>query len=376
MRSLGDRFPRRTRLLLVEALVTRFTLFVTAFAAALSIPDRSGSAFHHIASNPFVDMMWRWDTPFYAAIAVNGYGWQHGQWNGGNTFFPGYPMLLRPLLTLLQSNDKALALGLGILLSNIFLAVTVIYLDKLVRLDYDERTARHVRWLIWTAPMSIFFAGMYSESMFLFACVVTLYLARRGKWHAAAIAAMLAGLTRTTGLALVFPLFYEAWHTGFQRKHLFAILAPIASFVFYPALVGWQLGDWTAYFQITSSEWNRTFALPWEAFTAYFSSPLVLFGFQPSLFDLFFTVSFALLALAVFRLRISYGLFSAGIVILPLFSGMLVSMPRYVAVAFPIYLLIAEFIKRSRNRQIAVYGLSICAAVIVIARFVNWYWVA
>ena len=171
-------------------------------------------------------MMWRWDAPYYAAIAINGYGWQYGQWHGSASFFPAYPLLLRPFLALFQITDRAVALGMGILVSNLFLVAFVIMLDRLVRLDDGDDAAHHVRWLIWTSPMSIFFVGMYTESMFMFMCVVALYYSRQDNWLLASLGAFLAGLTRPLGVVLALPLLYESWRAGFQHRHLLGVVAP------------------------------------------------------------------------------------------------------------------------------------------------------
>jgi hypothetical protein len=92
--------------------------------------------------------------------------------------------------------------------------------------------------------------------------------------------------------------------------------------------------------------------------------------------DLAFIVAFLALGLAMLRnFRPSYALFVFLGAAVPATSGILLSMPRYVAILFPAFIALAVWGRREwLDRAIVVISLLLLALFTVM--FANWYWVA
>jgi hypothetical protein len=79
-----------------------------------------------------------------------------------------------------------------------------------VRRDFDEQVARCTVLYLSVFPSAFFLFAPFTESVFLALAVWAIEAARRRAWGLAAVAALLAGLTRTQGFLLALPLAWEA----------------------------------------------------------------------------------------------------------------------------------------------------------------------
>jgi hypothetical protein len=87
-----------------------------------------------------------------------------------------------------------------------------------------------------------------------------------------------------------------------------------------------------------------------------------------------------LAAVALRRLRPSYGLFALAGVLLPLMTPSrvlpLYSMPRFIGVLFPLFVAAAVLLRRRPLLRAGVIAGAAALQGLFIARFVLWYWVA
>jgi hypothetical protein len=193
--------------------------------------------------------------------------------------------------------------------------------------------------------------------------------------------AFLAGMTRVMGWTLVLPLMWEARS---QRKHgpvplafrSLAAIAPPLALSLYIWSVGMALSKPTAFFAITESVWKQGAGWPWRAFTEFFNGPMAVFGWRRSLIDLAFTLAFLGLAVWAFRLRPAYGLYALAAIAFPVMSGTLNSMPRYAAIVFPAYIVLAQWANGHRWRILLLMAASALMAAFAATRFVTWHWIA
>lgn len=360
----------------VEFAVTRLLVVLAGVAALAFIPSVTGPEYHHISTNPLVDMWSRWDAAYYLDIAFGVNGSQAGLAGGNSAFFPILPALINSGLGFIPHASRAAGVAIGVLISNLALLAATIFLQALVRLDFGPVVAWNVRWLIWLSPVSIFFSGIYTESLFLLFSVLAVYCARRQQWLAAGLAGFIAGLTRPVGFVLVIPLLWLAWQQDQFLKRLPAAIGPALGYGVYIGLVGLANGEPLAYFSINRSIWSISLSAPWQAFTHYFAGPPTLFGWERSLVNLAFTVGYFALAMGVFRSSKANGWYSLALLVVPLVTGVLVGMPRYGAVAFPLYSVLAGWMGENRRRQLLVLGGSFALSLVFTARFVTWRWVA
>ncbi|MBK8029291.1 MAG: glycosyltransferase family 39 protein [Chloroflexi bacterium] len=378
---------RRDLVILLTAFaVTRLFVVVIGVLSMTYLDSTQGEEYTHLLDGgPALDMWYRWDAGFYATIAIEGYDWVNEQQPTGDmAFFPLYPGLIH-LVSGLTPTGCALSpylstcatLG-GLLVSNVALFAATVVLFDLVRRRFDRATAWRAALLLLVSPISIFLSGVYTESLFLLLSLLTFWLIVR-RWFLVAIAvAMLACLTRSVGVALYPALLYIAWQSPPQQRILRILLAqiPLLIFVGYILGAGLYVGDPFAYFGAYEQVWGRTAGNPIEAFTIYFSgAEVALFGWHPAWLDLILTLIYLALAVLVWRKDRAWGLFTVFALLIPIASGTLSAMPRYGAVIFPLYIVLALYARQIWS-ALVIYGASLGLALLTISRFVTWKWIA
>jgi Gpi18-like mannosyltransferase len=370
------------RVILLFFAATRVGLVIVVLSAFVWLPTVTGPEYHHVSDNPLIDVWHRWDAAYFTGIAMRGYGWQAGYATGDATFMPFYPLFINLALRLLPHPTRADATVIGVILSNVCLLVSLFVFDALLALDIQDRRLRRLALgLFLAAPATVFFSAVYTESLFMLLSLTAIYAARREHWAIAGAAGFLAGLTRVMGWTVALPLIWEAWRQRERRTfsrwmHGMTAIAPTFALPLYAITVGITLGKLDAYFSITQQVWKQGWGWPWRTFAEFLVGPLSFWGWQGSVIDLSFTLVFLLLSISAFRLRPGYGLYSMAVVLFPVWSGTLLSMPRYVAVAFPAYIVLAQWAFRQRWRTVALLIGSALLAALFAARFVTWRWVA
>ncbi len=343
----------------------------------------------------------RWDSVWYLAIADDGYG------DGAReAFFPLYPLLVRLVSVPLHS-----ALIGGALLSTALLAVALVLLHRLVALDHPRAVARNAVLVTALFPMSFFFSAVYSESLFLTLSIGAVYAARRERWAWAGALGMLAATTRSAGVLLLVPLaMIYLWDVGRPslrtRRPLRAdalwLLAVPLGLALYCGLLA--LGGHDALAPFDAQEvWFRSFAGPfagtwdglvaaWQGarqllsgarepvyFTAWGGDPFV--GARHNI-ELFAWLVLALVATAgvLRRLPAAYGAYVVAALALPLSYPVgpqpLMSLPRFVAVLFPLAIWLAVWMTGRAARERIVLGAFAVALAIYTGIFATWHWVA
>src|SRR5262249_47750700 len=164
----------------------------------------------HLSPNahPFVNMWARWDSGWYLDIAEHGYSFVPGK-QSNVAFFPLYPELMHVFHLVIPLPRDVGWLDDGIILSNVALLVALIYLYRLVRLDYERPTAARAVLYLCVFPTTLFLSAVYSESLFLALVVAAFYYARTARWFVAGLLAAAAAVCKPPGILLVVPLAYE-----------------------------------------------------------------------------------------------------------------------------------------------------------------------
>jgi hypothetical protein len=355
-------------------LATRVPLILIAPLAAVVIGQRQGQ--HFTASHSVWLSVWgRWDAQHYLAIATNGY---HGT---DMAFFPLYPFAVHVLGGLIGNH-----LAAGLIISNLSFFVALTYLYALVRLEYgDDTTAYHAIFYIAIFPTAIFFSAVYTESLFLALTVASVYYARHGNYVTAGIFGALASMTRVEGMLTAIPLAYEAW-TGWRERRGTTLTRGIAGVLLVPcgllaymaylyALVGDPL-----YFLKVQDNWHRHLAPPWVSIINTLKDlahhPLASPGSANHMIELAFTLVFLVLMVAAFRtLRPSYAWYFAASLLVPMSTSSLMSMPRFVLVIFPAFMLLALWGRRPLVNS-AIVALSLPLLGLFTVLFADWYWLA
>ena len=303
--------------------------------------------------------LYGWDADSYATLAAQGYPTTPG--DHLDAFLPLYPLFMRVPMTVGLSPAVS-----GILISLIAQCVALIAIDMLVTHERDARTGLFAIWLMALAPMGIFLDVVYTESTFIAAAAVSLYLARQGRLAAASVAAMVAGATRITGIVLGPVLLLEWLVRQYRRRRaegslpplrdlavvpLFAL--PVVPFVLFSLYLGAHTGDLNSYHEAqTGSSFNHDLALPWHGFLADWNQLTP----DNTFYDTWWReVVYGLCGVGLcvagwldFRFPRSLALYCTLVFVLSTSITFWLSVPRYLLGIFPIVIVLADLTGRIR----------------------------
>jgi hypothetical protein len=368
---------------LAAFLVTRLGIAAVAYFSSPILADSDIPPYHLRPENILLDVFGsRWDTGFYLSIAQDGYRFQ-GVELPSVAFFPLLPLLIRAFTWLL--GDPLLA---GVVIANLALFSASVFLYLLAAREWGGAVAGRAVWYLLVFPTSFFGSAIYSESLFLLAAVLALYLARQRLWGGAALAGMLAALSRLTGL-LVAPLLLGEW--WLQRRDssgraslagLFAALAVPLGTGAYMLYLNLAFGDPLAFLH-GSAAWGRVLRSPWVTVAELIQAPpggwasALAAGQLPldNWLDLGFVLFFLVLGVVLLtQRRWGEGFFVTFGALLPLSTALLMSQRRYVWVLFPTYILLARWGGNPLVDRV-ILVLSAIGLGLFTALFANWYWV-
>lgn len=337
----------------------------------------------------------RWDTTWFLGIAEDGYTEELD-----TAFFPLYPLLVRALVAPFASEEALLVSAFVVSLA-CFLGALVL-LQRLVELELGRKTAVASVWLLALFPAAVYFGAPYSESLFLLVSVGAFYAARTEHWAWAGILAAAASATRSAGLVLMVPLVIFWLRSDPRRLGALAWLgvAPLG-IAAYAVYLGIDYGDALAFVDAQEA-WKRDFAGPlvgaWDGLTAAWDGVRQLLGgsAETVYFDraggdpdanarinvmLFAFLVFAAVAVVgtLRRLPLPYGAYALVALVLPLSWPVdpqpLMSLPRFVAVLFPLFIWLALVCEEHR-RTVPVAVASAAGLAFFTIRFASWEWIS
>ena len=415
---LSRALPARLALAVDEAVadawralwISRLLVWVAAIAAValFGLSDRAADFDPAGLTTPYgatgdalAAPLGRWDSVWFMAIAADGYG-------GGarEAFFPLYPLLVR-----IAGAPFGSALIGGAVASTALLGVALVLLHRLVALDHGRAVARNAVLVTALFPMSFFFSAVYSESLFLALSIGAVYAARRERWAWAGALGMLAATTRSAGVLLLVPLaMIYLWDV---RRPSLRAMRPLRADALWLALVPLGLVAYCAFLALGGHDplapfnaqevWFRSFAGPfmgaWDGlvaavqgarqllsgarepvyFTAAGGDPFVVARHN---IELLVWLVLALVAVAgvLRRLPAAYGAYVVAALALPLSYPVgpqpLMSLPRFVAVLFPLAIWLALWMTGRAARERLVVAAFAVGLAIYSAIFATWHWVA
>jgi hypothetical protein len=259
----------------------------------------------------------------------------------------------------------------GWIVSCVFLAIGAGMLVRLTREFHPDIDPQMTVAFLLVYPMAFFLNAVYSESLFLFLSVATVYFALKRNFPVACIWAALASATRIAGVFLVVLLLVEfvqahGWRSVFTRRVWPLAVAPLGALAFFT--YHWiEFGDFFLYLK-AQAPYGRRFILNPSDFEIRNSPDLA-----NTLFDVFYGAAAILLGVvALRRLRLSYGLYMLVSLGIAVSSGTILGLARYALVLFPIHL-IGAGIRSPVGRSAWLFGSTLLLALNIIC-FVNHYW--
>lgn len=257
-------------------------------------------------------------------------------------FFPLFPLLWRAAAFL--TGGFALT---GIILSNVFFFFALLAVHR-TALAYGVESLTADRALLYLAafPTSYFFSLPMAESLFLLLTASAFLAAKRQLWLLASGLAALAAATRFSGLLLLPVLLI----LQFQADRSLRLSAKTLTLAFVPVgLIAFMIylysitGNALAFAAIEPA-WGRRAQFFPLTLLEYLRQPLELsYKWNFKSFNFVITMLVFVCGIVLLKRRQwAFAIYVLGCAILPLSSGTLQSMARYMMVAFPIFFVMGE----------------------------------
>jgi hypothetical protein len=369
-------------------------LFMRAGALAVSYLPEADPAGDPLEPPGFLNYWAHWDGAWYAEIATQGYGVRAPE---STAFFPLYPMLVK--------FGSALPGGpavWGVLISLLCIVFAMFFVYRIAEDLYGVRAAKVATLALAFFPTAFFLNAVYTEALFLALTAGAVWAARvRRNLLLAGLLGAFAAATRNLGVLLVIPLLFEwlRYRREFGVRGLAGLALVPAGLAGYAIFLRERFGDPFVFAGQQSAYWERELTDPlttmgraWHTAgdgLRYVLEPSSLFLGSPAgpsleasnTLNLVFLIFFLLLMLAGFAvLPPGLSLYAFLIVLLPVLTPApefpLMSLPRFVLGAFPVFLVIGYLLSRSRPALILYLLLSSGLGVALTALFTTWRWVA
>ncbi len=369
-------------------------VFMGAGALAAAYLPQAEPAGDPLGPSGFLGYWAHWDGAWYSQIATEGYGERAPE---STAFFPLYPMLVRFGSGLL--GGPALW---GVLISLLCTALALFFVYRVAEKVYDARAARAATLALAFFPTAFFLNAVYTEALFLALTAGAVWAASvRRDLLLAGVFGALAAATRNVGVLLLIPLLFE-WLTHrreFGARGLAGLSLVPLGLAGYAFFLWGRFGDPLLFARQQEDYWERELTNPlttageaWRAAgegAKYLLDPSTLFlntSATPALdasntLNLAFLAFFLIVAVTGFAvLPPGLSLYTFVIVLLPVLTPAprfpLMSMPRFVLGAFPVFLVLGYLLSRSRPALVLWLLLGGGLGIALTALFTTWRWVA
>lgn len=327
-----------------------------------------------------IDVWARWDSGWYMSVIREGYTLRGdlNQVQSNVSFFPLYPFAVRALTWPVPPDlrrDVVIVLA-GALLSTLMLlaASLLLYRLALELTDRREVAQRTIRYLL-LFPTAFIFSALYTEATFLFFAVAAFFAAHRRAWGWAAVAAALLALTRHVGIlalpALIW-LYFDSidWQPRRVGRGLLWLLLVPTGLLLHLTWLYQLTGDFLAPIRVQQS-YDRTLSWPWQTWLNPINPNMAMTPLER-----FFVLLFLFCAVvALVRLPSpGYGLYALALIGVPLFTGTLYGTLRFIMVAFPVYIILAQAGRRPWVDQSLQFGMFALQIFLMVA-WSQFYWV-
>ncbi|MFC1790407.1 mannosyltransferase family protein [Patescibacteria group bacterium] len=333
---------------------------------------------------------WLWnranfDGVHFFSIAQNGYGLYQ------QAFFPLYPLVTRFLGRFLGGQS----LLAGWLVSFFSLGVGLEVFFRLLKVDWPEKTAQQTILFLLFFPTSFFFSLIYSESLFFLLAVSTIYLARKKHWFWALVTCALATATRLQGISLIPTLIFLFYQSKKRTKKDFVKVIGASlgitslgslGFLGYLFYLNSRYGDPLLFAHVQpffgANRSSGKLILLYQVFWRYLKMITTLSPNNWLYFIVWLEFGVAIFFLTLLLLALkkkkfwSYLVFAWPSFLLPTLTGTFSSLPRYVLMLFPGFIMLALQTAKRPILKRAYFVLSLGLFLICQTLFALGYWVS
>ncbi|MDO8638539.1 MAG: mannosyltransferase family protein [Candidatus Daviesbacteria bacterium] len=352
--------------------------FFLSFQFPLAGKNFLGGGLQNYLNQSWLFAWANFDGEHYLSIAQFGYR------NLEQAFFPVYPSLMHFFTNPFGVNITSLTIS-GLLISNISFVLSLILLAKLLEIDYKKNIVYLTVILLLIYPTAFYFGALYSESIFLLFSLAAFYSARQKKWQLATIFGILASATRVFGFLLLPAIFFEAWQQKEKIKNYFWIIfIPLGLFA-YMYYLYLTTGDPIAFYSLQKNVGEQHQSGVTLLPQVYFRYLKILFSVDPSnpiyptmILEFFTGILFFILPIYGYFKKVRWSYLFYGLVgfLLPTIQGSFSSVPRYVVVFFPAFLVLAIFLESRKNIKYLWLAISVLWLILETSLFLRGYWIA
>ncbi len=358
-------------------------MFIPVWGAEQKLNYRSGYEYtnivkstdpvtYNILNKTFLAPWANFDGIHYLFIAGNGYTNNLG-------FFPLYPSTIKVVSMIFGTHtpfDLAYFFS-AFFVSNIAFFLSLIVFHKLLSLDYNEKQTKQTLFALLVFPTSFFFGSLYSESLFLLFLFLSFYFARKKQWALASIFGIFLTLTRLVGICIFPVLLYEYFIVNkqplkkFIQSGIWTVPFGLIAYSIYNYIMK---GDFLYFIHAQGNFLNNrsvdTIVLFPQTIYRYIkiiiTNPQTQFEWWIALLEL---GSFVFVIIAFYvawkkKVRRSYIIFSLLAVLIPASTGTFSALPRYILVAFPMFIVIGL-----SSSKLKVFYFTISAVILFILLF-------
>jgi len=312
-----------------------------------------------------------WDGEHYLYLSQSGY--EAG--SASAAFYPLWPSLIGAGAKLLGGHDLIVAL----LLSNIFSLIACCLFHKLVKLRHTTQLADWATIFLLVYPGALFFQFAYTESLFFLLIILFFWGMAQRSMALVILAGLLLPMTRSVGLFCAVPLVVSNYLERRPWRDYVPLCAIAAGWFIYLLVMQVQTGNMFEGFAaqrhyIANGSISKLFD-PIGFLTSLFR-PLQMHGFLDSLFDRLFFASFIAALFILYRLNKVYFAYCIAVGLIPAIANSFMSYTRYLAVAFPVFIAIAQYFDAHERRYLrcTLAGVLFIIQVAFVFRHINFYW--
>lgn len=364
-------------------IIWKVILFLTGVASFEAIPLYSrhllGGGLDHYLTKFYIFPWANFDGEHFISLAQFGYQ-EYTQ-----AFFPLYPKIMS-IAMYYHGEILPILAKTGLFISSISFAIALIFFYRLLKLDYSSKFSLGVILILLLFPASFYFNAVYSESLFLMLVVGSFFFFRKKNYFWASIFGFLASLTRIFGILLFFSFLIDIFVYKIPIKKSFWIFLIPLGLISYMVYLLFSVGDPFAFYNlqlIVGQQHQRGIVLFPQIIYRYLKIIIGTNSISPLLttvlFELAVGVIFLLLPIVGLfkKIRPSYLFFMFFGYLLPTIQGSFSSLPRYVLVLFPSFIILGLMIKNlPLFLKISLGLLSLVLLIIETAFFLRGYWVA
>jgi Gpi18-like mannosyltransferase len=272
--------------------------------------------------------------------------------------------------------------------SNVLFLVNLYLLNYVVKKIVGHKESTSFVLLFLAFPTAFFFSAVYTESLFLFTVLLSLWAMFEKNEVILLFALVAASLTRLQGVFLIIPLFmyfYDKEGIDALRKPI--LYAPFIGLAIYMIYLYQTTGDMLYFVHVQSAfgaqRTSSIVILPQVMYRYLKIFITAQFNFQYFIAVIEFAIFNFCFLLSVYHSYISYkkkrfmelgiGLFSLANLLLPTLTGTFSSMPRYALFALSPYFLL---IRTKPRIQLTFFVIFMVLQCVLLAFFAQGYFVS